>query len=297
MGILSTLSTDLAAAVASVADKVVRVEGRRRLPASGIIWSPDGLVVTANHVLTGDENIGVGLSDGTLVQATLVGRDPTTDLALLRIETKTTVPAVWAGAEELRVGHIVLALGRPGKTVRAAMGIVSALGDAWRTGAGGAIAHYVQSDTSSYPGFSGGPLVTVEGKVIGLNTSGLLRDTTVAVPTANVRQVVDELLKRGRISRGYLGVGIQPVRLPAELARQIGQETGLLIISVDSGSPGERAGLVLGDTILTLGQQPVRHWDDLMALLGKDQIGREVDIRVLRAGQVQERRATIGERP
>ncbi len=117
------------------------------------------------------------------------------------------------------------------------------------------------------------------------------------MPTATVRQVVDELLKRGRISRGYLGVGIQPVRLPAELARQIGQETGLLIISVDAGSPGDRAGLVLGDTILTLGQQPVRHWDDLMALLGKDQIGREVDIRVLRAGQVQERRATIGERP
>ncbi len=124
MGILSTLSTDLAAAVASVADKVVRVEGRRRLPASGIIWSPDGLVVTANHVLTSDENIGVGLSDGTLVQATLVGRDPTTDLALLRIDTKTATPAVWTGAEELRVGHIVLVLGRPGKTVRAAMGII-----------------------------------------------------------------------------------------------------------------------------------------------------------------------------
>ncbi len=297
MGVLSTLSADLEASVASVGQSVVQVEGRRRGPASGVVWNEQGLVVTANHVLTSDENIGVGPGNGKAYEAGLVGRDPTTDLALLRTDAKLKAASEWAGTEDLRVGHLVLALGRPGKTVRAALGIISALGDSWRTAAGGNVDRYLQADMSSYPGFSGGPLVTAEGAVVGINTSGLLRDTTVTVPTATVKRVVEELLKSGRISRGYLGVGVQPARLPAGLARQLGQETGLLVISVDSGSPGEKAGLVFGDTILALGQDRVRPWDDLIGLLGQERIGQTVDVRILRAGQVQERKVAIGERP
>jgi len=297
MGILSTLSTDLAAAVSSAGESVVRLEGRRHGPASGTVWAAEGLIVTANHVLTRDDNIAVGLGEGEPLQGSLVGRDPTTDLALLRVDRKLKTPSRWIGCESLRVGHMTLALGRPGHAVRAAMGIVSALGESWRTPAGGSIQHYVQADISSYPGFSGGPLVTADGDILGINTSGLLRSVTVTVPTPTVRQVVDELLKRGRISRGYLGIGIQPARLPSPLAGELGQETGLLVISVDSGSPGERAGLVLGDTILSLGGTPVRHWDDLIAGLGKDRIGLAVDVRILRAGRLQEIKATIGERP
>ena len=297
MGVLSTLSADLAATVASVGQSVVQVEGRRRGPASGMVWAEDGLIVTAHHVLTADENIRVGTGNGKALEAELVGRDPTTDLALLRVAAKLKAAPAWTGTEDLRVGHLVLALGRPGRTVRAALGIVSALGESWRTPAGGNIERYLQADMSSYPGFSGGPLVTAEGSIVGVNTSGLLRDTAVTVPTATVKQVVEELLKRGRISRGYLGVGVQPARLPASLARQLGQETGLLIISVDSDSPGEKAGLLFGDTILALGKEQVRHWDDLIALLGKERIGQTVEIRVLRAGQLQEGKVTIGERP
>ncbi len=297
MGVLSTLSADLAASVQSVGQSVVQVEGRRHGPASGTVWAADGLVVTAHHVLTTDENIRVGLGNGKALDAELVGRDPTTDLALLRVAAKLTPAPEWSGAEALRVGHFVLALARPGKSVRAALGIVSALGESWRTAAGGNIDHYVQADMSSYPGFSGGPLVTAEGGVVGVNTSGLVRDTTVTIPAATVRRVTEELLKRGRISRGYLGVGVQPARLPAPLAKQLGQETGLLVISVDSGSPGEKAGLVFGDTLLALGKEQVRHWDDLISLLGKESIGQTLDIRILRAGQVQDRSVTVGERP
>jgi S1-C subfamily serine protease len=297
MGILTTLSADLAAAVASAGQSVVRVEGRRHGPASGTVWSADGLIVTANHVLTKDEDIAVGLADGKSVQANVVGRDPTTDLALIRIDGKAGGRPGWVDAEAVRVGHIVLALGRPGAAVRAAMGIVSALGESWRTPAGGSIDAYLQADMSSYPGFSGGPLVTADGEILGINTSGLLRGTTVTVPTTSVRQVVEELLERGRVSRGYLGVGIQPARLPPQLGRRLGQETGLLIISVDPGSPAEQAGLVLGDTILALGGEPVRHWDDLIAGLGKDRIGVMLDVRMLRAGRLREIKVTIGERP
>jgi len=295
MTVLSSLSGDLASIVESAGKAVVQVDARRGGAASGAVWAND-LVVTANHVLTRDDNINIGIGGDSTTEATIVGRDPTTDLALLRLGKKVGSSLEWTGADGLKVGHFALALGRPGKTVRAMLGIVSALGDGWRTSAGGTIERYIQMDVSAYPGFSGGPLVTVEGKALGVLTTGLLRETTVTVPTSTVKSVVDELLKQGHISRGYLGVGIQPARLPSELRRQTGQETGLIVISVETGSPGEKAGLVMGDTILAIGDKPVRHWDDLLAALGKDRIGVAVNVRILRAGQVQELKTTIGER-
>jgi S1-C subfamily serine protease len=297
MTVLSTLSGDLASLVESAGKVVVQVDGRRGGAASGVVWTRSDLVVTANHVLTRDEDILVGMGNGKSVEATLVGRDPTTDLALLRLEDATGSSPDWTAIDGLRVGHLVLGLGRPGRSVRAVLGIVSALGGSWRTSAGGVIDNYVQTDASSPPGFSGGPLINADGRVLGLMSSALLRGTTVAVPSTTVRAVVDELLARGRVARGYLGVGIQPVRLPPDVARQAGQETGLLIISVDPGSPGERAGLVMGDTILAVGEMGVRHLDDLLASLGKDLIGETVPVRVLRAGSLQEVKAVIGERP
>ncbi len=297
MSILTDLSGDLAAVVASAGQSVVRIEGRHRNPASGIIWSSDGLIVTAHHVLREDENISIGLSNGKSSEAALVGRDPTTDLALLRTSIKLESASTWVEPADMRVGHLVLALGRPGRTVRAALGIISALGESWRTPAGGSIDHYLQTDASVYPGFSGGPLVTVDGHIIGVNTSALLRGITVTIPAPTVRQVIDELLTRGRVTRGYLGVGIQPARLPSELAQKLNQETGLLVVSVEPDSPAEQARLVLGDTIVSIGDKPTRQWDDLLALLGKDQIGNTVGMQIVRAGQLKKLTATIGEHP
>ena len=295
MSILKDLSGDLAAIVESTGQSVVRVEGRRHLPASGIVWSSDGLIITAHHVLQKEEGIHVGLSDGNRLEATLVGRDPTTDLALLRVSTKLESPLTWVDPEDLRVGHLILALARPGRTVRAALGIISALGESWRTTAGGNIDHYLQIDASLYPGFSGGPLVTAEGNIIGVNTSALLRDIAVTVPKPTVREVAAELLARGRISRGYLGVGTQPARLPSDSAQQVGQETGLLVISVEPGSPADKAGLVLGDTIVTIGERSVKLWDDLLSVLRRDLIGTSANIRIIRAGKLQNLTATVGE--
>jgi len=293
---LSSLSGDLASIVESVGRGVVQVDARRGIAGSGVVWTSKNLVVTANHVLTRDENIHVGVGGGTTLEAALVGRDTTTDLALLRLEKEVDISLEWAAISDLKVGHLVLPLGRPGKTVRAGLGVISVLGESWRTNAGAIIDNYIETDASAFPGFSGGPLVTAEGKVIGVITSGLVRESTVIVPGSTIKSVVDELLKRGRISRGYLGVGVQPARLPSELARQIDQETGLLVTSVDPGSPGEKAGLVMGDTILAISDNKVRHWDDLLAALGKDQIGVSVVVRILRTGQVQELKATIAER-
>jgi S1-C subfamily serine protease len=293
---LSRLSDGLAAVVEATGPGIVRVDARRRWPGSGIVWAPEGVVVTADHIVEREERIEVGLPDGTALPATLVGRDPATDVAVLRIQaTGMTTPA-WANPDGLRVGQVLLALARPGRTVRAAFGILSAFGESWRTPAGGEIDRYVQADLRLPPGFSGGPLVDAGGKVRGLATSGLLRGMSVAVPAPTLRRVVDMLLAYGRVRRGYLGVGAHPVRLPDTLAQQSGQGTGLIVISVEGGSPAERGGLVLGDVILTVEGQRVHRLDDLMALLRADRVGATVPVRIARGGQLQELRVVIGER-
>jgi len=294
--VLSNLSDALAETVATASPGVVRIEGRDRVPASGIVWSADGVIVTAHHVVERDENISVGLPDGQTVPATLAGRDPTTDLAVLRIQNPELMPAAWAEPDGLRVGHLVLALGRPGEVIRATLGIVSALGEGWRTPVGGRVDRYLQTDVAMYPGFSGGPLIDVTGQVLGVNTSALLRGISLTVPTPTVRRVVDTLLTQGRIRRGYLGVGAQPVRLPEALGQQLGQETGLLLISVDAGSPAEQSGLLLGDTLVALDGELLRHLDDLLAVLTSDRVNTGVPVRLVRGGQVQDLTVTIGER-
>jgi len=298
--VLTEFSTALSGAVEAGGRYTVRIEARRRLPASGVIWSPDGVILTAHHVVEWDSNITIGLPDGRAVPAHLVGRDPATDLAVLRLDAAASsgslVAAPLNGDEHLRVGHLVLALGRPGRTVQATLGIVSALGQAWRTMGGGEIDRYLQTDTAMYPGFSGGPLVDAAGRVLGINSSALLRGISLTVPVSTVRRLAETLLAHGHVPRGHLGVKVQPVRLPSASAAQLGQDTGVLLLSVEPGSPAERGGLLLGDTIVTLDGQPIRDIDDLMAILTGDRVGSSVSVRVLRGGEVRDLTAVVGDR-
>ncbi|HEY4667615.1 MAG TPA: trypsin-like peptidase domain-containing protein, partial [Anaerolineales bacterium] len=209
--VIENMSNELAKMVELAGPAMVRVEGRRRMPASGIVWSKDGVIVTAHHVLERDDRLRVGFGGEEKVEAQLVGRDPSTDLAVLKADQKGLTQADWAELEGLKVGHLVLALGRPGRTVQATLGIVSALGTNWRTAAGGMVDRYLQTDVVMYPGFSGGALVDVEGKVLGLNTSAL-GGVSLTIPTSTVRRVTQALLTDGKVRRGYLGVGVQPVR-------------------------------------------------------------------------------------
>lgn len=293
--LLTEFSNGLADAAQTAGQSVVRVDARQRMPASGIAWSSD-LVVTAHHVVERDEAIGIGLPDGSQASAVVVGRDPTTDLALLRVSGASLTAPTWLEDGDLRVGQLALALGRPGRTVQATLGVISALGDGWRTGAGGQLDRYLQTDVVMYPGFSGGPLVDVAGRVAGLNSSALARGVSVSLPTATVRRVVETLLAHGKVRRGYLGVSTQRIRLSSAVAEQVGQETGLLVNQVVEGSPAEAAGLFLGDTILAVAGEPVRHHDDLLARLSGDRVGAAVPFRILRGGQVVETSVVIGER-
>ena len=203
---LNTVSNEMADLVTAAAPSIVRVEGRRRLSASGVIWTTDGVIVTANHVVERDDNLKVGLSDGDALPAELVGRDPATDIAILRVKTSNASPPVWVDASDLRVGNLVLALGRPGKAVQATLGIVSALGDAWQSPSGRRVDRYLQTDVAMYPGFSGGPLVLANGSFAGINTSGLLQGISIAIPARTTNEVVDTLLTYGRVRAATLAL-------------------------------------------------------------------------------------------
>jgi S1-C subfamily serine protease len=293
MSMLEDLSKATAEAVETGGRSLVRVEGRRRLPASGIAWSEDGIIVTAHHVLERDDEIGVGLPDGTHAEAAVVGRDPSTDLAVVRLKGSRLQAPTWAQSASARVGHLVLALGRPGERALATLGVVSALGDAWRTPAGGSIDRFFQTDVVMYPGFSGGLLIDASGKGLGLNTSGLARGLSLTIPVETLRRTVEMLLKHGRVRRGYLGVGAQTVRLPESAG---GQATGLMLASVEPGSPADRAGLVLGDVLLSLDGVRLEGMEDLLNALGADRVGKSVALELLRGGQPKSVRVEIGER-
>jgi S1-C subfamily serine protease len=294
---LANLSESLAATVAAASPAVVRVEARRRLPASGIAWSENGLVLTASHVVRHDEDIKIGLADGRSVSARLVGRDDSTDLALLQADVSGLVPLTIAADDQTAVGHLALALGRPGKTVQATLGIISALGDSWRTRAGGLVDRYLQTDVVMYPGFSGGPLVGAGPQLFGMSTSALTPGVSVAIPATTLNRVAGALQTHGRMRRGYLGVSTQRVRLPQALAEERQQKAGLLVISVEPGSPADEGGITLGDTIIGAGETIVGRHDDLLAQLSGDVVGQKIPLTVLRGGVVQTMNVRVGERP
>ena len=322
---LQNLSDALASVVEQTSPGIVRVEGRRRLAGTGIVWSSDGVIVTAHHIVERNENISIGLPGDVITPARLIGRDPNTDLAVLKVEAETT-PPVWAdGADgsELKVGHLVLALGRPGAHVQATLGVVSKISEAgagrrkrkrMREGHhghgrqqwmwqgfegdmfGGSAGPIIQTDVVMYPGFSGGPLVDASGAVRGMNTSALSRGSSVTIPTATVRQVVEALLSHGKVRRGYLGIGTQPVRLAPSAAEQLDQEVGLMIVSVEAGSPAESGGLLQGDILVGVNGDSVQTVDELLMLLGSERVGTQVTVRVIRGGQPVEVAVTVGER-
>lgn len=297
-GLLAGLSRDLAATAELVGRSVVAVHARRRIPSSGVVWRP-GVVVAASHTISRDEDIGITLASGRTAAATLAGRDPATDVAVLRLED-AAVPAVEKGGDEdLQVGRLVLALGRPGPQLTASLGIVSAVGGEWRTWQGGKIDRFVRLDLSIYDGFSGGPLVEVGGRVLGLNTSGLARAIALALPAATVDRLTDQLLATGRVTRGYLGLAAQPVQLPEGLRRrlELPGRLGLVIVNLETDGPAEKAGLLLGDILVALEDQELGDPSDLIAGLGSDRIGRPAALRVIRGGALQTVSVTVGERP
>jgi S1-C subfamily serine protease len=257
---------------------------------SGVIVAPDGLVLTNSHVVGGLTQVTVATVDGRNLTARVVGDDPDTDLALVRIDAPVTLPAAALGNSKLlKRGQLVIAIGNPlGFESTVTTGVVSALGRSLRARSGRLIDDVIQTDAALNPGNSGGPLVSSRGEVVGINTAVILGAQgicfAVAANTANF--VLGELVRHGRVRRAYIGVAAQQIAIPRRLRHAAGlsQESAVLAASVETGSPADRAGVKARDIILSLDGTAITGGDDLIRVLAGDKIGRTVEIEILRNG-------------
>lgn len=289
--LLDAYSTTVVQVVETIAPAVVRVE-RGRGGGSGVIFTPDGFVLTNSHVVHGANQLTVTLSDGRETRGDLVGDDPHTDLAVLRIDA-SSLP--WAGlgdSRRVRVGQIAIAIGNPfGFHHSATAGIVSGVGRSLRAGSGRLMDDIIQTDAALNPGNSGGPLVTSRAEVIGVNTATILpaQGLCFAVASNTARFVAGRLMSDGRVRRSYIGVGGQNVPVPRKPgAAHVTPLTGVLVLTVESGSPASHAGLTHGDIIIAFGETPITGVDDLHRVLTAERIGVPSDLTILRNGARQQ---------
>jgi S1-C subfamily serine protease len=297
MNPLVGFSETLADAVETAAASTVLVDARRRFPASGIAFAAD-LVLTADHVVERDEDIRILLPDGSQSAAVVAGRDPGSDLAVLRLPQGNLRPAQPA-AQPARIGQLVLALGRPSADgVQASLGVISALNGPVRTGRGGLLESYLRTDATPYPGFSGGPLIDAAGRILGINTSGLAHGISLTIPSGLAWETAATLAQHGHVRRGYLGIRSQPVAIPSAQQQSLGREQagGLLLVGVEENGPAAQAGLLVGDILVGLAGAPVTDPDDLLTRLVGAMVGQPALLQVLRGGQPVEFTVIIGER-
>src|SRR5882757_10440960 len=297
--VLETISSDFASVAEKAGASVVAVHARRWMPTSGIEWKK-GVVVTVHHGVQRDEDIKVLLGSGRAVSAKLVGRDPSTDIAVLRIEEGSSSAPQLGDSTSLRLGHLVLALGRTRRgDLVASSGIIGGISGEWRNRRGGQLDQHIRLDLALYPGFSGGPLVNARGEVVGINTRGLAHGRAVTVPVATVNRVVEELLEKGHIARPYLGIAMQPVKVPENMRSKLLTKTraGLLVVHVENDGPAEKAGVLLGDVLFEVNGETVEDLTAIQDAIAAAKTGDLMTIGLIRAGKVEQVSVILGERP
>jgi len=301
---LSDFSAQITKAIETVAGSIVAIDARPRVATSGVIWREGGIIVSTNHTIRRDDDITVALEGGRTAKASLVGRGAGTDLAVLKIDdeeiAKSLMPAETIETAEAKVGNIVLAVGRTsvegGST--ASFGIINRIGGAWRTWHGDEIERFISLDLAIRLGFSGGALINADGKVLGVNTSAYRRGLALTIPSETVNRVVDLLLTKGKISRPYLGIGTQIVPLPESLREKLSlqQSSGLMMLTVEADGAAEKAGVLIGDVLLSLDDKPTLEPMDVQAALWGKEAGNIVKAKLLRGGELVEIEITLGER-
>jgi S1-C subfamily serine protease len=296
---LVNLSSELANAVERVAAGVVAVGARPRIGSSGVVWRQN-LILTSSQGIRSEDGIKVLFPDGRVVEARLRGRDHGTDLALLEADTGSTKPLELAADTALKVGQLVLAVGRTADTGPiASFGIVSGVSGEWKSWRSGKLNPFIRLDVSVYPTSSGGAAVDASGNVIGLVSTGLSRTSVLAVTRTTIDRVALKLHEKGYVSHGFLGITIQPVGLPRDVKEkiQLDQESGIMLLGLDPDGPGAAGGLMMGDVLLAAGDTALTDPETLAEVLDGTTAGDALNIRVLRVGAIHELKVRVGERP
>ena len=306
---LSDFSAQITAAVETASAAIAAIDGRRRVPTSGIVWREKGIIVSTNHTIERDENITIAFSGGQTAGATLLGRDAGTDLAVLKLDdaeiADSLKPAEIAPTTDVKVGNIALAVGRTGAEeadgngVAASFGIIRSVGGAWRTWRGDQIERFIAPDVRVFLGFSGGALINADGKVLGVNTSAFGRGLALTIPSETVNRVVDAILTKGKISKPYLGIGTQSVPVTENLRERLNleQSHGLMMLTVEAGGAAEAGGVLIGDVLLSVDEKPTLEPADVQAALFGKEAGNTIKAKILRGGAIQELEIVLGERP
>jgi S1-C subfamily serine protease len=296
---LASFSNEVAKLVEEFQPYVVAVHARGHYPSSGVVWRP-GIIVTADHTIRREEDIQVTLPGGKRADAVLAGRDPGTDIAALKVEGLGSPAPETSAGDAVKAGELALILGRsPDSGPNASLGVISAVSGPWRTWRGGRLDNYIRLDATMFPNSSGGAVVDVGGRLLGIATSALSRIAGLAIPATSVNRVLDVLLTKGHVPRGYLGIGAQPVGIPEALRANLSltAKSGIMVVKVESGGPADTAGILLGDILVSLGDATLEEFEDLQSISDSGIIGKQVKARLIRAGAIQELNITVGERP
>lgn len=296
---LALLSEQVSRMIERIGESIVEIHARERIPSTGLHLG-EGYVVTASHSIKRAQDITVRFGKDTNTAGELIGRDPGTDLAVLKLPVSGLSAPEFGDTSGLKAGHIVVAAGfGHGKAPNGSLGILSAVDGAWRTWRGGRIDQLIHSDVTLYPGFSGGPLLNSSGQVLGVNTSGLWRNQVVTVPMSTVERIVGQLKKKGRIAKGYLGIAMYPLRLPRPIQEQfkLPEGSGLIVLNVEPQSPANQAGLMIGDVLVKLDGTALNSMEDLQAALEPESVGKTMKLSIIRGGAPLDLSVVVGERP
>jgi len=295
---LAAFSRELALLAERTGASVVAVHGRRHTHSSGVHWRRD-LVVTAEHTLRRDEDITVTAGSGAELGATLLGRDPGTDIALLKVDGLAAPVIAPGGTPAPAVGDLALVVGRsPNSGTNASMGMLGAVSGPWRTWRGGELDAYIRLDATVFAGSSGGAVVDYRGSVTGIATSALSRVAGLAIPASTVNRVVDQLLAKGSVPRPYLGVGLHAVAMPGQFRAKFAADRthGIMVLEVEQGGPADRGGILGGDIVLEIEGKTVSSIEDVQSVLGWETVGKSVRLKLIRGGELKEAAITVGER-
>jgi S1-C subfamily serine protease len=291
---IESISKELTEIIERASQSIVLVEGKR-FPSSGIVWEKN-VIVSADHLIPRTNELRITTAKGESLTGLVTGRDPSTDVAIIKISSE--LQPLEHSSEQIKAGQLAVILGRAnGGRLLTILSMISGTDSEYKNWRGATFDQFIRLDTGAFPGFSGSALLLPDGKIIGMNTSVFSKHFGLTIPASNITRLVQRISEKGSIGRPYLGLMMQPIRLPKQFQETARTEIGLLLIGTENGSPAEQSGLFVGDIVVRLNEKTLNSLEELHNLLRPESIGTEIKLTILRGGKVEELQVRVGERP